>query len=167
MHSILPRSQARKRPQEAVLSSVRVIGEISIPAVREASSLRVLVVDDCSLQRLLASVLLSRWGIRPELASDGMEAVLMAGERPYDLILMDIQMGVLNGVVATKRIRKNERRYGSGEVPIVAYTSEPIAASECACAEAGFTAFLAKPCQAAEMGECLQHWCGVHSEPMH
>lgn len=167
MHSVFARSPVRKLSQEAALYPVCAISDISTRAVREASSLRVLLVDGCPLQRMLACVLLARWGIRPELACDGMEAVLIAGERRFDLILMDTQMGVFNGVVATKRIRKNERRYGGGEVPIVAYTSQPISASESAWAEAGFTASLAKPCQAAKMGECLQHLCGVQPEPLH
>lgn len=167
MHSVFARSSVRNLSREAALNSVCAFGDISTPAVREASSLRVLLADGCPLQRVLASVLLARWDIRPELASNGMEAVLMADEQRFDLILMGTQMGVLNGMVATKHIRKNERRYGGGGVPIVAYTSEPISASESAWAEAGFTAFLTKPCQAAEMGECLQHLCGVQPEPPH
>lgn len=139
---------------------------IATPPLREAATLRILVVDDCPFQQLLSSVLLSRWGIRPQLASDGLEAVLLAGEQRFDLILMDIQMSVLDGVAATTRIRQNERRNGADQVPIVAYTAEPIPASQRAWADAGITASLAKPCQATEMGECLKYWCGLRAEPL-
>jgi CheY-like chemotaxis protein len=148
------------------MASIRLFGGTSIPARREAASLKVLVVDDCPLQRLLSTVLLSRWGITPELACDGVDAVLLAGERQFDLILMDIQMDILDGVTATKRIRQNERRRGTSTVPIIAYTCEPLAWSERLWANAGISASLAKPCRQSEMGECLRHWCGVNSEPV-
>ena len=148
------------------ITSAQVIGGSSTREFRDASSLRVLLVDDCPIQQLLSSALLSKWGIRPEFASDGLEAVLLAGEQRFDLILMDIQMGVLDGVAATTRIRLNERRNGTGEVPIVAYTAEPIPDCQRAWADAGITASLAKPCQPAEMGECLMRWCGVPPEPL-
>ncbi len=95
-----------------------------------------------------------------------MEAVLMTNEQHFDLILMDIHMGVLDGVAATKRIRQNERRHGGPEVPIVAYTAEPLGAGQPLWADAGISAALAKPCQPAEMAECLQQWCGVTVEPL-
>lgn len=161
MNSIFTRSSARERKPKASVTSFQAIGGPSILDVREAATLRILLVDDCRLQQLLGSALLSHWGIQPQLASDGLEAVLMAGEQRFDLILMDIQMGVLDGVAASKRIRQNERRHGGDEVPIVAYTAEPLGASERAWADAGISAALGKPCQPAEMGECLKQWCGV------
>lgn len=168
MNSIQARNLIRPRQREAPESSAHVIGarHIAAQVSRDASALSILVVDDCPLQQLLSSVRLSRWGIRPRLASDGVEAVLLAGERQFDLILMDIQMPVLDGVAATARIRKDERRSGTGQVPIVAYTSESLPANQRAWAVAGFTAFLAKPCGIEELGDCLKYWCGLHAEPM-
>ena len=108
--------------------------------------------------------MLSRWGIEPQLASDGLEAVLLAGEQRFDLILMDIQMDVIDGLEASKRIRHRERCRDGGAVPIVAYTAEDIDANERTWADAGISAALSKPCKPAEMGECLKHWCGVQPE---
>ena len=122
------------------------------------------IVGDCPLQQLHSSVLLSRCGIQTILASDGLKAVLLAGKQHFDLILMDIRMGVLNGVVATQRIRQNERRVGTAEVPIVAHTAEPLATNRAAWAAAGITPSLAKPCKPAEMSECLKQWCVVQLE---
>ena len=166
MNSILTHSPVQQRPSQASATPVHVIVGTPNLAVREAATLKVLVVDDCPIQRLLSSALLSMWGIQPELASDGLEAVLLAGEQQFDLILMDIHMGVLDGVAATKRIRQNERRRGGARVPIVAYTGEPIAGNERTWATAGISASLAKPCGPAEMDECLKRWCGVECEQL-
>ena len=73
-------------------------------------SLRVLLVDDCPMQQLLACALLSRWGVMPQIACDGFEAVLLVGEQDFDIVLMDVEMPVMDGLKATARIRQNERR---------------------------------------------------------
>jgi two-component system, sensor histidine kinase len=168
MNSIQFRNLIRPRQRELSETSVHVLGamRIATPNSRDASALSILVVDDCPLQNLLSSVRLSQWGIRPQLASDGVEAVLLACEQQFDLILMDIHMPVLDGVVATARIRKDEHRRGADQVPIVAYTAEPLPANQRAWAGAGFTAFLAKPCGIEELGDCLKYWCGLHAEPI-
>ena len=128
--------------------------------------LLVLVVDDCPLQRLMTTVLLSRFGILPRLAHDGLEAVLLAGESHFDLILMDIDMPVLDGVTAATRIRENERRSGVAATPIVAYTAEPIGDKTLNWAQAGISAWLAKPCGPDDMDQCLTNWCGVRTEQL-
>jgi CheY-like chemotaxis protein len=157
---IVPARQHRSRPSRLKLSTL----DNAVADGRHATTLRVLVVDDCPFQRLFTSLLLSRWGIRAEVASDGVEAVLMAGESKFDLILMDIQMEGLDGVAATARIRQNERRRRLPEVPIVAYTAESVVAKTRAWPAAGITASLAKPCDSAAMGRCLEQWCGFRTE---
>lgn len=167
MNAILTRSPVRKPQPNLTVASVRVIAGISPPVVRDAATLRVLLVDDCPFQRILSSVLLSRWGILPCLASDGLEAVLLAGESHVDLILMDIDMPVLDGMTAAARIRQNARRRGAGPAPIVAYTAARMEGNESAWTRAGINASLAKPCRAGDMGKCLAAWCGIRTEPLH
>jgi CheY-like chemotaxis protein len=121
---------------------------------------RVLLVDDCPLQRLLGLALLSRWRITAEVARDGKEAILMAAEQDFDIILMDLDMPFVDGFAATQRIRQQER---SGKrrarVPVVAYTANDSASSERCWSDSGMDAVLAKPSVAAVMGECLRRWC--------
>lgn len=167
MNAILPRTPVRRsQPDLSVACGNLGVGEVS-PAVGDARKLRVLVVDDCALQRLLTTVLLSRFGILPRLANDGLEAVLLAGESQFDLILMDIDMPVLDGVTATARIRANERRSGLAAVPIVAYTGGRIEVNASAWAHAGISASLAKPCGTDDMVRCLTDWCGGRTEQLH
>jgi CheY-like chemotaxis protein len=121
---------------------------------------RVLLVDDCPLQRLLGLALLSRWQITPELASNGEEAILLAAEQDFDIILMDLDMPLVHGFAATQSIREQERsRKRRKRVAVVAYTANDSASSELGWSNSGMDAVLAKPSMAADMGECLKRWC--------
>jgi CheY-like chemotaxis protein len=125
-----------------------------------ASPLRVLVVDDCPFQQLLACALLSRWKIMPQIASDGLEAVLLVGEQEFDIVLMDVEMPVMDGLTATARIRENERRVRRAQaVPIVGYTAGALAPDEERWRLCGASAVLDKPADAGAMRECLERWC--------
>lgn len=127
------------------------------PAV---SPLRVLVVDDCPVNQLLAGTLLARWGIRPVLASEGAQAVRLAAEAAFDLILMDVDMPVMNGLEATARIRRfDTARATHPRVPVVAYTGGPFPSDAHELSLSGMDAVLRKPCAAGEMAACLQRFC--------
>lgn len=125
---------------------------------------RVLVVDDNPVNRMLASEMLGLWGIHPLLAADGSEAVALACELPLALILMDLQMPVLDGLGATRQIRRFELEQSRPRVPIVAYTSS-VAFSSGGLGLQGFGMddVLGKPCEAHELHECLLRWCPAAS----
>lgn len=135
------------------------------PAVKPAASTpsdsgpRVLVVDDNPINRMLASEMLALWGINPLLAVDGAEAVALACELPLQLILMDLQMPVLDGLGATRQIRRFELERARPHVPIVAYTSAAFGADRRHLQHFGLDGVLAKPCEAHELHECLLQWC--------
>lgn len=121
---------------------------------------RVLLVDGSPVQQLLVCTLLSRWGIMPALAHDGIEAVLLAGEQDFDLILMAVDMPVMDGPTATLLIRRHEHeRRGARRVPVVACCAGHPASDEGRWRLSGMDAVLAKSCDALEMCECLEHWC--------
>lgn len=121
---------------------------------------RVLLVDDCPVQLLLGCVLLARWQIIPELARDGLEAVLLAREQEFDLLLMDVEMPVLGGLAASHRIRRHEQQYKPARrVPIVAYTANEAALDERTWRDNGMDAVLGKPSTESVMERCLKRWC--------
>ena len=145
----------------ALASSMQVAG-----ALVRTSPLRVLLVDDCPLQQLLACVLLSRWKIVPQIACDGLEAVLLVGEQDFDIVLMDVEMPVMDGCAATVRIRRNERRDRRAQaVPVVVYTADDLASDERRWRLCGMNAVLRKPCEVQEMSACLERWCGAKFSP--
>lgn len=137
----------------------------SAPASVLASSaaqgpLRLLLVDDCRASRLLVTAVLTRWGIVPTIACNGSQAVIIAERHSFDIVIMDILMPVMDGVVATAKIRQAERENPLREpVPIVAYTSLDLGAYPERLARVGLTAILHKPCNATSLQNCLARWC--------
>lgn len=119
--------------------------------------LQVLVVDDEPVNLMVASALLSGCGITPLLATDGAQAVALTREQQFDLILMDLQMPVLDGLGAAKQIRRIERELANPRAAIVAYTAmSPTEALLQAC---GIDGLLEKPCGMVALQDCLTRWC--------
>ncbi len=121
---------------------------------------RILVVDDCPVNQLLVAALLWRWGITPLVAADGAEAVALACGQDFDLILMDLQMPVLDGLTATRQLRRFELEHSRPRAPVVAYTSTLLGANEPLLRACGIDASLEKPCDTQSLEECLVRWCG-------
>lgn len=157
--ALVPRRQAplsRLSTHPPSLPSTRPLApNPTVGTDRHFGEARILVVDDNPVNLLVASEMLSQWGIRPLIAADGAEAVALALELPLDLVLMDLQMPVLDGYKATDQIRQFERDNGRARVPIVAYTLSPWV-DEQHLRERGFDGVLHKPCDAATLLECLQ-----------
>lgn len=121
---------------------------------------RILVADDCRVSRMLVNAVLMRWSLVPTIACNGAQAVALAGRHDYDLVLMDVLMPVMDGIVATAKIRQLEReKLKRRPVPIVAYTSLDLVADGAQLERVGLSAVLAKPCTAASMRMCLERWC--------
>ena len=116
--------------------------------------LRILLAEDHPVNQRLMLNLLEHAGHRVALARNGQEAVDLAADQPFDLILMDMQMPVLGGAEATARIREGERLAG-GHVPIVALSAAFLAEDRQRGMEAGMDGYLTKPVKPKEMLELL------------
>ncbi len=109
---------------------------------------------------MLVTAVLTRWGVVPTIACNGEQAVRIAAQQDFDIVLMDMLMPVMDGVVATARIRQAERENPVREqVPIIAYTSLNLGADPQRLAQIGLTAILPKPCNASTLRACLERWC--------
>lgn len=109
------------------------------------SELQVLVAEDSPIIATLISSLLRSKGLQPDMAANGAAAVSMAGDRPYDIILMDIQMPEMDGIAATEAIRA-----GSGpnaRTPIVALTANALVGQKEKYLGAGMNGYVTKPIQ--------------------
>jgi len=122
---------------------------------REHAGRRLLVVDDERLNREIARQLLEAGGLRVDMAANGEEAVALAERTDYDLILMDLQMPRLDGLEATRRIR---RLPGREAVPIVALTANAFVEDRERCALAGMNDFLAKPTPTEQLYAMVLRW---------
>lgn len=127
------------------------------PSAHCYGPVRVLLVDDNPANLMLMSALLESRGLVPTLAADGAEAVALACELPFDLVLMDLQMPILDGLGATAAIRRFEAAESRLATPVLAFSS--------ACPGArvlerhGLNGSLAKPCDDQELEDCLVQWC--------
>ncbi|MEK8033484.1 PAS domain-containing protein [Ideonella sp. DXS29W] len=115
---------------------------------------RVLLVEDNPINQEVGGELLDRVGLAVETAADGRRAVELASTRPYDLILMDMQMPVMDGLAATRAIR---RRLGP-RPPIIAMTANAFGEDRMACLEAGMNDHVAKPVDPASLYTTLLRW---------
>jgi len=121
------------------------------PSVFERSPVA-LVVDDHEVNRRLLSHILDAMGVRVELAADGETALALAGERRFDVILMDVNMPGLDGLEATRRLRAGGP---SSATPVIAVTAGVSDAEREACRAAGMDDWIEKPFQAVTLQRVL------------
>jgi len=125
-------------------------------APHEPRSLRVLLAEDNDINALLATSLLKKQGHRVDHAKNGREAVEAAIQVAYDVILMDVHMPEVDGLNATRQIRRLEG--ANGDVPIMALTANVMSEDKEKCFRAGMDAFLPKPLVAEELDAVLHDW---------
>jgi PAS domain S-box-containing protein len=128
---------------------------------------RVLVVEDSDLNRIVAVALLTEQGLNAEIATDGRMAVNMvtrAATGYYDAVLMDIQMPIIDGYEATRKIRKLEKERATvcGQpqirIPIIALTAHAMKGEKVKCLAADMDDYLAKPIDAHQLERVLRKW---------
>ena len=115
---------------------------------------RILLADDNKVNQMVARSLLEKRGHRVTVAENGREAVMAVREEAFDLVLMDIEMPVLDGISATEEIRELSE---GGAVPILALTAHATEEQRRRCTEAGMDGFLSTPIEPAEL---LRPWIG-------
>ncbi len=123
--------------------SVRRASPAAYPAPCE-KKLKILLTEDNLLNRKLAQKILETRGHDVILALNGQEAVEAFDRESFDLILMDVQMPVMDGLEATRRIREKERKTG-GHIPIIALTAYAMKEDQERCLSAGMDTCMAKP----------------------
>ncbi|GHD39181.1 hypothetical protein GCM10017083_00740 [Thalassobaculum fulvum] len=125
------------------------------------AGLRILVAEDVPLNAEMLEVTLRQSNHSVLVVPDGQQAVDAVRGSPFDLVLMDVQMPVMDGLAATRAIRALDGP--AAAVPIVALTAYASREDLRACLDAGMNDFLTKPLERAKLEEVLQRWGGAGS----
>jgi CheY-like chemotaxis protein len=116
--------------------------------MKDLKELNILLAEDNFINQRIAIITFRQLGISVDIASNGQEALDMYRKKCYDLILMDMQMPVMDGLEATRQIRTFEKESGSVHgVYIVALTANIISDKKEECIQAGMDDFIEKPFQ--------------------
>ena len=141
---------------------VRLVpGPGHLPALATAETFlgRVLLAEDNLINRKLAVRQLANLGFEVDAVADGQEALAAWRDHPYDLVLLDMFMPVLNGCEAAAAIRQQEADSGNRcRQTLIAMTASTIEADRQRCLAAGMDDFIAKPVRQDELGRVLSHW---------
>ena len=127
------------------------------PSRRLPAGHRVLLAEDNALNQQVACELLDEFGLQVEVANDGEQAVQMAREQRYDLILMDMQMPRLDGLEATRRLQALGLTV---QTPVIAMTANALASDRERCQQAGMVDFVSKPIDPEALFQTLSRWLG-------
>jgi CheY-like chemotaxis protein/HPt (histidine-containing phosphotransfer) domain-containing protein len=142
------------RTQPIDLSRARTTNE-----ARPQYGARVLLVEDNAINQRVAQRFLELLGCTTETASDGSQGVEAFARGGYQFVLMDMQMPVMDGLEATRRIRAQER--GGSRVPIVALTADAMVGTLEQCLDAGMDGYLTKPLELSRLQDVLAKFLGV------
>ncbi|NOT34243.1 MAG: response regulator [Candidatus Eisenbacteria bacterium] len=142
-------------PGAKVSTSPRIITRHVI-AEQQRQRVRVLLVEDNPVNQLVAVASLRRMGYSPDVVSSGEAALDAVARAPYDIIFMDVNLGELDGLETTRRIRENEA--DTRHTPIVAMTAHDRSEERRACLDAGMDDYLAKPINLEDMCERVDRW---------
>ncbi|MCU4677214.1 response regulator [Catenovulum sp. 2E275] len=132
-----------------------MLGQVALEDKQSWPDKRALVVEDNEINQEVIRNLLEYADLEVELAKDGLQALELIKQQYFDIILMDLQMPNLDGLAATKQIRKMELDF---QPPIVALTAHALRTDEQACYEAGMDDFLTKPVNADNLFNVLRRF---------
>ncbi len=161
---VLDRAGRMSAAEEAPYAESAATVSDSVPASGGASHVRALVAEDNPVNRRLLASMLERLGCEIHLAQNGAEAIEQCLQRCFDVIFMDCDMPVLDGLEATRRIRQLE---AFESIPIIAATAHALPANLDACRAAGMSDILTKPLTLARIAAGLEKWTVYGGSPSH
>ncbi len=141
---------------DATVRSAWASGVIApFDAAEPTRTLHILLVEDDAINQEVACELLRSVGHSVDVAANGQQAIERAAQHAYDLVLMDVQMPIMDGLDATRRLREMPKY---ARTPILAMTANAFHEDRARCMEAGMDDFIAKPVDPDRMFATIQRW---------
>ena len=119
---------------------------------------RILVAEDNSTNREVALGMLRQFGLRADAVANGAEAISTLESIPYDLVLIDMRMPVMDGIEAARQIRNPRSAVLNHDIPIIALTANAMESDRDSCLAAGMNDFVPKPILKAVLRAALNRW---------
>ncbi len=157
-------SDLPKVASERELSTSKPVSTPGSTLDRGLTPARILVVEDNFTNQQVAVGILKKLGFRAEVAVNGAEAVKALETSPYDLVLMDVQMPVMDGLEATRAIRDSQSRVLNHQIAIVAMTAHALRGDREKCLQAGMDDYLKKPIERSDLVAILEKWLKLKGE---
>jgi CheY-like chemotaxis protein/HPt (histidine-containing phosphotransfer) domain-containing protein len=121
-------------------------------------SAHILLAEDNITNQLVARGFLKKLGLNADVVSNGAEAVKALESTAYDLVLMDVQMPVMDGIEATRQIRSTKTAIPNHRIPIIAMTAHALQGDREWCLQAGMNDYLSKPLSPQGLAQVLARW---------
>jgi len=129
------------------------IGNSTTSTKADFSQTKVLLAEDNHINQQVALGVLNKLGVQTDIASNGKQALDMLNKSNYDLVFMDMQMPVMDGITATREIRSQ-----NNSIPIIAMTANAMPEDREQCLEAGMNDYISKPIEPQIVRSVLMHW---------
>ncbi|HEY6937988.1 MAG TPA: response regulator, partial [Terriglobales bacterium] len=126
--------------------------------------LSILVADDNAVNRTIIVSFLQKMGHSVRVAEDGEQVLALVKEQRFDLLFMDVRMPRLDGLSATRELRKREQDLG-GHLPVIAMTASVLPEDRESCLAAGMDTYISKPVDFGVVEEEIERFCGAGSVP--
>ncbi len=124
----------------------------------QRKKVRILLAEDSNINQIVALRMLEKLGYHADAVSNGGEAVEALTRMPFDLVLMDVQMPIMDGFEATAAIRAAGTSIPNPAIPIIAMTANAMKGDRERCLEAGMNDYISKPVKLQELEDALEKW---------
>ena len=143
----------------------QIASQLDKPTQSLQADARILVVDDNATNQKVVLGMLKNFGAQGTVAGNGKEAIEMLVRAPFDLVLMDCQMPVMDGFEATRRIRAGDAGEANRHVAVVAMTANAMSGDRENCLAVGMNDYLPKPLSLVDLGSKIRHWLAQRPMP--